>query len=229
MRKLTLILCAFLCVTALLLQATAQPPGAKEKKDYSNSTIVTAIMAFDKNKTGKVTKEQVTDQRLHRLFDQADVNKKGVVTREEVIALATKLETEFAKEGGGVGFGGPGKGKDGKGKGPKSKGGPGGQAEKGTQGTTPKPDATLVTIKGRVVDKDNNGRAGTRVQLTDATGAIKGEQRTEEDGVFAFEKVPAGVYTIEARISIPALKGATKVEIPADGKAPEFIQLVLKR
>ena len=125
MRKLPIILCAFLCVTALLLQATAQPPGAKEKKDYSNSTIVTAIMAFDKDKTGKVTKEQVADQRLHRLFDQADVNKKGVVTREDVIKLATKLETEFAKEGGGVGFGGPGKGKGGKGPAGKGSGGSG--------------------------------------------------------------------------------------------------------
>src|SRR5262245_2640588 len=135
MRQLTLIFSALLCAAALLLQATAQPPGAKkEAKDYSNSTIVTAIMAFDKDKTGKVTREQVTDQRLHRLFDQADVNKKGVVTREEVIALATKLETEFAKEGGGVGFGGPGKGKGDKGNGGK------GPAGKGS-GSSGKPPA----------------------------------------------------------------------------------------
>ena len=124
MRKFMLILSALMCVAILLVQAPAQPPGSKDKaKDFSNSTIVTAIMEFDKDKTGRVTKEQVTDVRLHRLFDQADVNKKGVVTREQLAALAAKLETEFVPSGGG-GPGKDGKGKDGKGKG--GKGGPGG-------------------------------------------------------------------------------------------------------
>ena len=52
------------------------------------------MMAFDKNKDGKLTKEEVTDERLHRLFDQADANKDGVVTKEELMALAAKLDEE---------------------------------------------------------------------------------------------------------------------------------------
>src|SRR5439155_2785782 len=122
MRKLVLALATFCCATLLLIDATAQPPGKDKAND---SSIVTAILVFDKDKTGKVTKAQVTDVRLHRLFDMADVNKDGVVTREELLELAAKLETEFAQEGGGKGGkGGPGgKGKDGKdgGKGGKGK------------------------------------------------------------------------------------------------------------
>ena len=49
-------------------------------------------MAFDTKKTGKLTKEMVTDTRLHRLFDQADANKDGVVTLEELTTLAAKIE-----------------------------------------------------------------------------------------------------------------------------------------
>src|SRR5438105_850194 len=127
MRKLVLILAVFSGLALLLMQAAAQPPGGKAGKDKAKnidaSSIVTALMAFDKDKTGKVTKAQVTDVRLHRLFDQADVNKDGVVTREELIALAAKLEAEVAQEGGGKGGpDGPGKGKGGKKGGPDGKG-----------------------------------------------------------------------------------------------------------
>ena len=51
-------------------------------------------MAFDKNKDGKLTKDEITDPRLHRLFDRADADKDGVVTREELIALAAQLQAE---------------------------------------------------------------------------------------------------------------------------------------
>src|SRR5206468_12980128 len=51
--------------------------------------------------------DEVTDVRLHRLFDHADGNKDGLVTREELIVLAAKLEAEIA-EGGGPGARGRG-------------------------------------------------------------------------------------------------------------------------
>ncbi|MBI1832780.1 MAG: hypothetical protein HYR84_15165 [Planctomycetes bacterium] len=67
------------------------------------------MMAFNKAKDGKLTKTELTDTRLHALFDRADTNKDGVVTREELEAL-------FAKESLPAGKGGPGdKGKKGKG------------------------------------------------------------------------------------------------------------------
>jgi hypothetical protein len=124
------------CLAAILvvMQLEAQPPSGKSadqgkqaQKDYSDSPIVTKMMAFNKKKDGKLTKEEVTDPRLHRLFDQADANKDGIVTREELMALAAKMDAEFGQGGGGPGgkggFGGP--------KGPKGKDGPGGPPRPG--------------------------------------------------------------------------------------------------
>ena len=111
---------------------TAQSPGEKQpqgqakqnQKDFSESSIVKRMMAFNKTEDGKLTKEQVTDPRLHRLFDLADANKDGIVTREELMALAARMDVEYGQGGpGGKGFGGP-KGSGGKGKGPGGFGGP---------------------------------------------------------------------------------------------------------
>jgi len=105
-----LLLCGgLLAVTAFAFAQPGRP---------ATSDLVTKMMAFDANKDGKLTKEEVTDERLHRLFDQIDADKKGVVTKEHIEAFAAKQDT------GGGGKGGPG-GKGGKGdKG--GKGGPGG-------------------------------------------------------------------------------------------------------
>jgi hypothetical protein len=152
MRKVIRLLPAVVCVVALLSQATAQPPagkatqepGKEKAKDFSNSSIVTRMMAFDKNKDGKLTKDEVTDIRLHRLFDQADANKDGVVTKEELMALAAQREAEIGQgggrgPGGPGGFGGPGgRGPGGPGgRGPGGPGGPGGARGRGPGG----PDA----------------------------------------------------------------------------------------
>lgn len=114
MRKTAILLLAGIWVTASAFcgKAHSQPPPrgeapAAEKKDYATSSIVKRMMAFDKNNDGKLTREEITDGRLLRLFDMADANKDGVVTREELIALAKKLEAEVA-EGGRGGPGGPG-------------------------------------------------------------------------------------------------------------------------
>ncbi len=84
-------------------------------------------MAFDKNKDGKLTRSEITDQRLLGLFNRADTNKDGVVTREELTALAAKMEAD----GGPGGPGGPG------GRGP---GGPGGPGGRGPGEPPPQPD-----------------------------------------------------------------------------------------
>src|SRR5258706_4456977 len=95
--------------------ALAQPaPGAVKPQDTGDSSVVTRMMAFDKNHDGKLTRDEVTDQRLHRLFDRADANSDGVVTREELMALAVSFEGEAGPgdagegRGGGNGAGGPG-------------------------------------------------------------------------------------------------------------------------
>jgi hypothetical protein len=133
---ITSLLATTACAAFALSLAFAQPPERKDDKAKgkdkakSSSSLVDRMMAFDKNKDGKLTKEEVTDERLHRLFDMADANKDGVVTREELVALAAKLDEQGGTGGrGGKGKGGPGgpggKDDDGPG-GPGGRGGPGG-------------------------------------------------------------------------------------------------------
>ncbi len=87
------------------------PPGAAKSDSRAVDAIVSQLMAFDKNKDGKLTRDEVTDERLQRLFDRADANKDGVVTKEELSALATKLAADESADGGrgrSFGSGGPG-------------------------------------------------------------------------------------------------------------------------
>jgi hypothetical protein len=107
---------------ALIYQAAADSPdkkpvdkSTKSTKDFSDSPLVKKMMAFNKKKDGKLTKDEVTDKRLHRFFDRADKNKDGVVTREELAALAAEMAKEDGEEGGRGGRGGPGGGRGGRG------------------------------------------------------------------------------------------------------------------
>src|SRR5208337_1159183 len=107
-------LALLICAAALLSLMAAEPPrgrdasdtGKTKTQDYSNSSIVTRMMAFNKKKDGKLTKDEVTDERLHRLFDRADANKDGSVTKAELTALEAKESGSF--RGGPGGFGPPG-------------------------------------------------------------------------------------------------------------------------
>src|SRR5204863_1177306 len=88
-------------------------------------------------------KDELTDTRLHRLFDRADANQDGVVTKEELLALfAREAEVAGQDQGpGGPGGRGPGRGgPEGKGKG--GPGGPGGRGPGGFGGP-PQPGQVL--------------------------------------------------------------------------------------
>ena len=101
--------CALLVAAAL---ATAQGPGRGDPRDEQRpdepDDLVTRMMEFDKDKDGKLTKAEVTDERLHRLVERADVDKDGIVTKEELTALAAREQS--SNRGGGPGFGPPGGG-----------------------------------------------------------------------------------------------------------------------
>ena len=60
--------------------AVAQRPGADRPADDT----VARMMAHDKNKDGKLTKAELDDDRLHRLFDRADADMDGSVTKDEL-------------------------------------------------------------------------------------------------------------------------------------------------
>jgi hypothetical protein len=110
MRKPIFLNAAFLA-TAFVSHAGAQTTRpSTPAKDYSQSPIVKHMMAFDKNNDGKLARDEITDPRLLRLFDEADVNKSGVVTPEELAAVAAKRDAEMPAGGNrrGGGPGGPG-------------------------------------------------------------------------------------------------------------------------
>jgi hypothetical protein len=122
---------------AALVPLQAQPGGKKGDKKGGGSSETASqfadkVMAFNKAKDGKLTKAELTDTRLHGLFDRADANKDGVVTRDELEALHAR-ET--------VGGGGKGDFGNKKGKGPKDKG-PDGKKGKGFGGP-PQPGQVL--------------------------------------------------------------------------------------
>jgi len=96
----------------------AQEPGEGRRstaKDTFAGGLVARMMKYDKDKDGKLVKSEVTDQRLRRLFDQADTDKDGTLTKEELTAFAAKDQAQnrgggpggFGPDGGGPGGGGP--------------------------------------------------------------------------------------------------------------------------
>jgi hypothetical protein len=74
--------------------------------------IVERLMAFDKNKDGKVTKDELPE-RMQGLIAKGDTNKDGALDREEIRKLAGTLGRDtfaggFGGRGPGAGFGGRG-------------------------------------------------------------------------------------------------------------------------
>ncbi len=90
---------------------TARNAGAD--KAPAVDAMVSRMMAFDKNKDDKLTRDEMTGSRMERMFDRADANHDGVVTKEELVAWATKLVADDARNrdvrgGMGPSDGGPG-------------------------------------------------------------------------------------------------------------------------
>ncbi len=111
-------------------------PGFKKGKKgkgkgapLTTDGVADYLLAFDKAKTGKVTRDQLPE-RMQHLVDQGDTNEDGALDREEILALAAKLSQDRSLAGfgrGPKGFGG---------KGPK-----GGKGGKKGKGFPPKSDA----------------------------------------------------------------------------------------
>ena len=108
MRTRTMMILPGVIFSAALLAASiaqAQRPGGGPRGGDPDD-LVTRMMAFDANQDGKLTKSEITDDRLHRLFDRADANTDGSVTREELTALAVR-ESARDRSGGPPGGGPP--------------------------------------------------------------------------------------------------------------------------
>lgn len=77
------------------------PRRARTGQGSAIETAIARLMSYDRNNDGKLSKVELTDERLSALFDRADANKDGIATREELTAL-------FQKESVNSSFGGPG-------------------------------------------------------------------------------------------------------------------------
>ena len=67
--------------------------GRGNRRGLTADQIVERIMSFDKNKDGKLTKDELPE-RMHFLIEQGDTNKDGALDKEEVKKLAAKFEKE---------------------------------------------------------------------------------------------------------------------------------------
>src|SRR5262249_6111821 len=83
-------------------QMQGPPRGLVRPAPLSVDDIVERIMAFDKNKDGKVTKDELPE-RMHHLIALGDTNKDGALDKDEIKKLAIKLadaEGGFGGRGG---------------------------------------------------------------------------------------------------------------------------------
>jgi predicted Rdx family selenoprotein len=98
---------ALLAVLLLAGAAAAQPPDPKPgpPREIVRSApvrvedVVERIMAFDKNKDGKVTRDELPE-RMHHLVALGDTNKDGGLDRDEIEKLATALASAPGGPGG---------------------------------------------------------------------------------------------------------------------------------
>src|SRR5262249_43574741 len=92
MKRLVYLITASGLLAAIPL-AMAQRDGDRRSastKNAGGNNLESRLIQFDANKDGKLTKAEVTDERLQRLFDRADANHDGIVTTQELTALAAR-------------------------------------------------------------------------------------------------------------------------------------------
>jgi hypothetical protein len=76
---------------------------ATDSRRFSTNDVVDRILSFDKNKDGKISKDELPE-RMQYLIEKGDTNKDGVLDKEEIKTLAVQM----AKEGTSVAAGGGG-------------------------------------------------------------------------------------------------------------------------
>ena len=106
-------------MAALVLMGASLAQPADQKKEtpqefvqparISVDDVVERIMAFDKNKDGKVSKDELPE-RMHDLITRGDTNKDGALDRDEIRRLATAPGGLVTRGGFGFGIEGPGPG-----------------------------------------------------------------------------------------------------------------------
>ncbi len=104
MKRSTLFAIALVVALSLIGAALTQPPGGPPPgrrpggpppgpgpRGVAADDLIERVLACDKNKDGKVTKDELPE-RLQYLLERGDTNKDGALDREELKALAAQLE-----------------------------------------------------------------------------------------------------------------------------------------
>jgi hypothetical protein len=94
-----------------LAQPPGGPRGGRNGPGVSTDDLIQRILRYDKDKDGKVSKNELPD-RMQHLLDMGDTNKDGFLDKDEIKALAERLNKDTPRGPGGPGGqpgpGGPG-------------------------------------------------------------------------------------------------------------------------
>jgi cytochrome c peroxidase len=142
-------------------------------RGLTEDQIVERIMSFDKNKDGKITKDELPE-RMQFLLEMGDTNKDGALDKDEIKKLAAKLREdgrvrEFDRGRGPGPFGGRG--------GPEGRFGPGGRVERAVDDLNladKKKDAAKAAVKTNQEDVRklmDLARAGLLVKMQEVLSA----------------------------------------------------------
>lgn len=135
-----------------------EPPAAPPTPDE----MTAMLMAFDRNKDGKLVKAEVPD-RMQGMFERADANHDGVLTADEIKAAAAAQPQPTANRGGGA---------------------EGRRGEGGREGGPPR-DALFAAL-----DKDGDGSLSAD-EITGAPAAIRTLDR-DGNGSVSLEELFGG-------------------------------------
>lgn len=110
MRQRMVLLATFGGLVAVSAAVGQPPPGPREGPADTAEETAARVMAFDTDRDGKLTRTELSDPRLQRLFDRADADKDGALTSKELTELAAREQVNDRGRGGPPGSGPPGGG-----------------------------------------------------------------------------------------------------------------------
>src|SRR5438270_10154997 len=93
-----LTLTAALILTGVAVTQSRPDGPPRGPRGVPADELVERLMRYDKNGDGKITKDELPE-RMHYLIELGDTNKDGALDRDEIKALAAKLDADGRPRG----------------------------------------------------------------------------------------------------------------------------------